>query len=58
LPQLRLCATPGGRAPVAEQAAVDAAAEPGGSATKETVKRLLIFAAVFVVIYLVIAYVL
>lgn len=49
---------PGGRAPVAEQAAVDAAAEPGGSATKETVKRLLVFAAVFVVIYLVIAYVL
>ena len=49
---------PGGRAPVAEQAAAEAAAEPGSFATKETVKRLLVFAAVFVAIYLVIAYVL
>ena len=48
---------PGGRAAVAEQAA-PASGQPEGSAAKQTIKRLVVFAAIFVAIYLVIAYVL
>jgi len=49
---------PGGRAAVAEQAAAAISDESGGSAVRQTVKRLLIFAAIFIAVYLVIAYVL
>lgn len=47
---------PGGRAAVAEQS-TPASAGTQRSATKETLKRLVIFAVIFIAIYLVIAYV-